>query len=264
MDLGLSGKSAMVAAASKGIGKAIALSLAREGAKVSISARTPDTLEAARRELLQLAPAERVMAMPCDVTRAADIEQWFQKTVATFGGVDILVTNTGGPAAGRFLELSEEQWRESIDSTLFNVLRLSRLAAQEMKKRRWGRIIHLTSYVAKQPMDVLTISSTLRAGLSALTKTMSNQLAADNILVNAVLPGNVLTDRQTHLAEIRAREEGIDVATYLERSAKSIPLRRAARPEEMGDVVAFLASERASYITGTTLQVDGGVIQSTF
>lgn len=254
----------MVAAASKGIGKAIALSLAREGAKVSISARTPETLEAARRELLQVAPSDRVLATPCDVTRAEDLDAWFQKTIAAFGGVDVLVTNTGGPAAGRFLEISEAQWREAIDSTLFNVLRLSKLAAQDMRKRRWGRIIHLTSWVAKQPMDLLTISSTLRAGISALTKTMSNQLAPDNILVNAVLPGNVLTDRQTHLAEIRAKEQGIDVPTYLAQAAQSIPLRRAARPEELGDVVAFLASERASYITGATLQVDGGVIQSTF
>lgn len=136
------------------------------------------------------------------------------------------------------------QWAEGIDSTLMNVVRLSRLAIPAMRRKKWGRIIHLTSLAGKQPIDLLTISSTLRAGLSALTKTMSNQLAADGILVNAVLPGHVWTDRQVHLAEIRAREEGTTLEAYRSRIEKTIPLRRFARAEEVGEVVAFLASER--------------------
>jgi 3-oxoacyl-[acyl-carrier protein] reductase len=264
MDLGIAGRAAMIAAASKGIGKAVARALAKEGVRVSVAARGPEALEATKRELEALAPGSPVLAVACDVAKAASIEAWFRKTIEAFGAVDILVTNTGGPPAARFMDLTEAQWREGIESTLFNVLRLSKLAAVDMKTRRWGRIIHITSFVAKQPMDLLTVSSTLRAGLSALTKTMSNQLARDNILVNAVLPGHVMTDRQVHLNGIRAREEGVGVEEYTERAARAVPLGRHARPEELGEVVAFLASERASYITGATLQVDGGIVQSTF
>jgi 3-oxoacyl-[acyl-carrier protein] reductase len=133
-----------------------------------------------------------------------------------------------------------------------------------MQERRWGRIIHITSLVAKQPTEVLTVSSTLRAGLSALTKTMADQVAADGILVNAVLPGHYLTDRQRHLSEIRAKDRGITPQEYLDESVKAIPLGRFGRPEELGDVVAFLCSERASYLTGASIQVDGGYIRSTF
>ncbi len=178
--------------------------------------------------------------------------------------VDILVTNTGGPPAARFLSLSEEDWKSGIDSTLFNILRLSRLVLPPMRERRWGRIVHITSFVAKQPIDLLTISSTLRAGISALTKTMANEFARDQVLVNAVLPGHVMTDPQVHLNEIRSKEEGIRIDEYAARVQRSIPIGRYAEAREIGDAVAFLCSERASYITGVTLQVDGGLIQSTF
>jgi 3-oxoacyl-[acyl-carrier protein] reductase len=178
--------------------------------------------------------------------------------------VDILVTNTGGPPAAKFQQLTEEQWRAGIDSTLMNVIRLCRLVIPGMQQRKWGRIVNITSLVAKQPLDLLTISSTLRAGLSALTKTLSDQVAHANILVNAVLPGHIATDRQTHLNEIRSKEQGISLEEYAARVEKSIPLGRYGRAQEIGDVVTFLCSERASYITGVSLQVDGGIIRSTF
>jgi 3-oxoacyl-[acyl-carrier protein] reductase len=264
VDLGIAGRVAMVAASSKGIGRAAATSLLGEGCRVSICARAADEINAAREEMAAAAPITEVFGSQCDVTKAEDLEAWHSATVERFGKVDILVTNSGGPPAARFLDLTEEKWREGIDIVLFNVLRLSRLVLPYMRERRWGRIIHVSSFVAKQPMELLTISSTLRAGLSALTKTMSNEFSKDGVLVNAVLPGHVMTDRQKHLNEIRSKEEGISLEAYAARTAAAIPINRHGRPEEIGDVVAFLASERAGYVTGATIQVDGGVIQGTF
>jgi 3-oxoacyl-[acyl-carrier protein] reductase len=264
VDLGIAGRVAMVAASSKGIGRAAAKALLAEGCRVSICARNADELEAAREEMAAAAPITEVFGCRCDVTKERDIANWYSATVSRFGPVEILVTNTGGPPAARFLDLTEEQWHAGIEGTLLNVVRLSRHVIPSMRERRWGRIIHLTSLVAKQPIELLTVSSTLRAGLSALTKTMSNEFSRDGVLVNAILPGHVLTARQRELNEIRSREAGVPVDEYTSRVAAAIPIGRHGRPEEIGDVVAFLASERSSYVTGTTIQVDGGAIQSTF
>ncbi len=262
MELGLSGRVAMVAAASKGIGKAVALGLAEEDCRVSLCARSPESLEAARHDLQAYLGPQDILTVPADVTQPEDLENWYKRTVEQFGTVDILVTNTGGPPAARFMELTDEQWEAGVQSTLMNVVRMSRLVIPLMQEKGWGRILHVTSLVAKQPSDDLTISSTLRTGLSALTRTMANQVAAYGILVNAVLPGNTLTDRQTHLAEVRARAQGITPDEVMERSARAIPLGRMAEPREIADAVVYLASERASYITGVSLLVDGGVCQT--
>ncbi len=253
----------MVAAASKGIGLAVARELATEGCRVSVCARGEDALEGARAELEAVAGLGRVHACTCDVSKAEDLERWHRTTVETFGPVDILVTNTGGPPAARFMELSDAQWEAGFQSTVMNVVRLCRLVIPDMQRRRWGRIIHLTSLVARQPSDELTISTTLRAGLSALTRTQSNQLAPYGVLVNAVLPGHTLTDRARQLAKLQAEGQGISMDEALERRAMAVPVRRLADPGEIASAVAFLASERASYITGVSLLVDGGVAQCT-
>lgn len=262
MDLGIRNRVAMVAAASKGLGRAIAETLAGEGCRVSICSRSLESLEEARATIEE--KGAEVLPVACDVTSANDLKRWFDETVSRFGQVDILVTNTGGPPAAPFLKLTEEQWRSGIDSTLLNVVRLCNLVIPGMQERQWGRIVHLTSFVAKQPVELLTVSSTLRAGLSGLTKTLADQVARDGILVNAVLPGHFLTDRQWHLAELRAKDQGITPEEYLRKSEGLIPLGRYGRPEELGSVVAFLCSERASYLTGASLQVDGGLYRGTF
>lgn len=260
MDLGIKGRVAMIAAASKGIGKACALALAREGARVSICARNAEELEKTRAEVAALGEGIAVVA---DVSSAEDLATWHRRTEEVFGPVEILVTNTGGPPVRRFMDLSDADWQSGVESTLMNVIRLSRLVIPGMRARGWGRIIHLTSLVAKQPVDELTISSTLRAGLSGLTKTMANQVGPDGITVNALLTGHIMTDRQYHIADVRVKERGITYEAYFAGQAAEIPLRRIGEPREIGDVVAFLASAPAGYVTGVSLQVDGGLIRST-
>lgn len=262
MELGIRGRTAMVAAGSKGLGLAIATALVKEGARVSIGARTPGPLAEAEQALR--AAGGEVLAMPVDVGKPEDLERWHAATVEKLGAPALVVTNTGGPPVGTFEDLTEAAWRTGIDSTLMNVVRLCRLVLPAMRAAKYGRIVHLTSFVAKKPWPLLTISSTLRAGLSALTTALAAQVAADGITVNAVLPGHFLTDRQVHLNEIRAQQHGITRAAWEERVKAEIPARRFGRPEEFADAVAFLLSERAAYITGTSLQIDGGLVGATF
>jgi len=262
MDLGIRGKVAMVAAGSKGLGRAAALALAAEGCAVSICGRGAEALAATKAELEALGVS--ALAVPVDVSKAEDLVRWHQATEATLGVVDILITNTGGPKAAVFAELSDADWADGVASTLMNVVRMSRLVLPGMRARKWGRLVHITSLVAKQPYPLLTISSTLRAGLSGLTRTLAMESAKDGITVNALLPGHVMTDRQLHLAEVKSKADGITVAEHFARSAASIPVGRIGNPEEIGAVIAFLCSAPASYLTGQSLLVDGGLVQGTF
>lgn len=261
MELGIAGRVAMVAAGSKGIGLAVAKGLAEAGCRVSICARGAEALEEARRSLCGIVGEADVLAFAADVSQTSDLDAWVAATTARFGCVDILVTNTGGPPAADFMHLTDDQWEAGVQGTLMNVVRLSRAVIPGMASAGWGRIIHITSLVARQPIADLTISSTLRAGISALTRTMARQVAGDGILVNAVLPGNTLTDRATHLARVRSAAQGITLEEALDQTGKAAPVGRYARPDEIADAVVFLSSERASYITGVSLLVDGGLTQ---
>lgn len=254
MDLGLTSKVAMVAAASKGIGLATAKALAQEGCLVSICGRNEDTLEAAAAEI-----GEETRSYVVDVANAEDLEWWLQQTREDLGEPSILVTNTGGPKAAPLGELTDQDWQNGIDSTLLNVVRLVRLVSPSMIAAGWGRIVHVTSYVARDPAPLLPISSTLRTGLLALTKLQALEVASKGITVNAVLPGNTRTDRQTHIAEIRAEREGISVDDALAQNAAQTPIGRFAEPEEVAAAIAFLCGQPAAAITGQSLLVDGGL-----
>lgn len=248
MDYGLHGKVALVAAGSKGLGLAIAKMLQAEGAKVSICGRTPESLNAANMDHFRAA----------DVSRGEDLERWVTSATAALGAPQIVVTNTGGPPAGNFTTMTDEQWQSGFDSTLMNVVRLVRLTAPAMKDAGWGRIVHLTSLVAKEPGTLLPISSTLRAGIMALTRLQATEFAPYGITVNGVLPGHAMTDRQLHLAEVIAARDGITPEEALARQSKTNPMGRIGTPEEIAAAALFFCSTGASYVTGTSLLVDGG------
>lgn len=244
----------MVAAGSKGIGLATAKMLQAEGARVSICARTEESIEKARGEL-----SPETLFIRADVTKADDLERWTRETQQQLGPISICVTNTGGPPAGPIDQMTDEQWQLGVDSTLMNVVRLVRLTQDEMKQQGWGRFVHITSLVAKQPSNLLPISSTLRAGLMAMTRLQANALAAHGVTVNGVLPGHTLTDRQLHLAEIRANRDGITPEEALAKQAEEVPMKRLASADEIAAAIVFLCSQHAGYITGTNLLVDGGL-----
>lgn len=254
MELGIEGKVAMVAAASKGIGLAIAQALAAEGALVSICGRDEANLEQASALV-----GEETRSYVVDVANADDLAWWAEQTRSDLGTPSILVTNTGGPPAGALDTMTDEQWQAGFESTLLNVTRLVGLLTDDLVSEPGSRIVHVTSYVAREPSTLLPISSTLRAGIVALTRLQALQFAEVGTTVNAVLPGSTLTDRQRHLAEVRAQKEGISVEQAMTLQTQDIPMKRMADPAEIASVVAFLCGTGSSYITGQSIVVDGGL-----
>jgi 3-oxoacyl-[acyl-carrier protein] reductase len=252
---------AIVCAASRGLGKASALALARDGARVAICARGRETLEAAAAEI-RAATGAVVVPIVADVARAEDVERLVAQAAAALGAIDILVTNTGGPKSGPFESISDDEWLASIDSIVMSAVRLCRAVIPHMRERGGGRIIHVTSVSVKQPIDGLVLSNALRAAVTGLSRTLANELARDRILVNCIAPGYTATDRVVQLNEAAAKREGVAVQDVQARLERQIPLGRLGTPEEFGSAVAFLASPAASFITGTTLQVDGGYVKS--
>ncbi|MBI2071144.1 MAG: SDR family oxidoreductase [Elusimicrobia bacterium] len=258
MDLGLKNKVALVLASSKGLGKAAAMALANEGCRLAVCGRDPKTLNAAAKEIKRITGAP-VLAEAMDVENKRARERMIGKILKRYGGIDILVTNSGGPVPGKSLELPDREWPKAVSSTLMVAVDWTRAVAPVMMKKRWGRIIHILSISVKQPIDGLILSNTMRAGAAGFAKTTATELAPHGILVNALCPGLFLTGRLEELIERRRKQSGRRRAEEAERMASEIPLGRIGRPEELGSVIAFLASERASFITGAVLQVDGGL-----
>jgi 3-oxoacyl-[acyl-carrier protein] reductase len=257
LDLGLKDRVALVAASSKGLGKAVALGLAREGAKVVICGRHKKDLTAASDEIADITGI-KPLGIVADVTKSRDIKRLVLSTIERFGTVHILVTNAGGPPTGEFAELSDEQWMNAVTLNLMSTVRLIREVIPYMQKQKWGRIINITSVSVKQPIERLMLSNSIRAAVVGMAKTLSNEVGKDNILVNNVAPGYTLTKRLDELADELAKQKGITKQDVIDGYAKSNPIGRIGSPEEFANVVVFLASERASYVTGTTIQVDGG------
>lgn len=261
MDLGIAEKVAIITGSSQGIGKAIATGIAKEGAKVAICARNEDKLKKTAKEIESLTGSQ-VLPVQTDLTNKEDIKSLVETTAKKLGGVDILVNNTGGPPSALFAETSEEDWRNAVDSLLMSVANCCKEVIPYMKKHKWGRIINMTSFAVKQPAERLILSNSVRAAVLGLTKTLSNELAEYGILVNAVCPGWTLTRRVEELAKSTADKTGKKYEAIIANWADNIPLKRLAKPEEIANLVVFLASEKASYITGAVVQVDGGFIKS--
>ncbi|MBV9928424.1 MAG: SDR family oxidoreductase [Acidobacteria bacterium] len=263
MDLGLRGKVALVAAASRGLGRAVAEELAAEGASLVLCARGAESLSKTCEEIGRASGVE-VLGVAGDVSLAEDVSRVVGAALERFGRVDILVTNAGGPPAGTFDTLSPQDWEAATRLTLTSVLNLTRAVLPGMRERRWGRILNVTSIAVKQPVENLMLSNSLRAAVTGFARTLAGEVAADGVTVNNLLPGYTRTERVDELARSAAAREGVGEAEARSRWESQIPMRRLGEPREFAALAAFLASERASYITGTSVTVDGGWVRSLF
>ena len=261
MNLGLKDRIALVTGASAGIGYACALELAREGARVFLCSRDEARASVAARRIHDETGAS-VAGIQANVTDPAAVERFVSLAQEQAGRIDILVTNAGGPPASTFADAEIETFLAAFELNALSAIRLAKLVLPEMRHRKWGRIINITSVAAKQPIDGLLLSNTVRAGLTGWAKSVANEVAVDNVTVNNVAPGYTLTERQDQHAEARAQAQGKTKVDVIDQWASQTPMKRLAEPREIGWAVAFLASERASYITGVTLPVDGGWVRS--
>ncbi len=260
MDLNLTGKIALVVASSKGLGKAIATQLVAEGCEVMLTSRDAEQLEITQREF-QARAKGRVECYPCDITNSEDIQALVAATRKRLGAIEILINNAGGPPGGGFEQQDDAAWQAAFELNLLSYVRLIREVLPDLKQSG-GRIINVTSSSIKQPIPGLILSNAFRMGILGLSKSLADELAPYNILVNSVAPGRVATDRTAYLDQLKADKQGISKQQVVEESLRNIPLQRYGDPEEFAKVVCFLASGVSSYVTGSTIMVDGGMVRS--
>ena len=260
MDTGLKGKVAVVTASSAGLGKAVATAFGREGAHVVMCSRSQERIDAAAADVRDT--GADVLPLEIDVTQSEEIDRLISTAAEHFGGVDVLVTNAGGPPAGTFDRFDDAAWQSAFDLTLMSAVRLVRRTIPEMRERDGGSIVAMTSSSIKQPIPNLLLSNVMRAGVAALAKTLADELTGDNIRVNTLVPGRIATQRIEELDRANAERQGVDVETVTRQQLGNIPMGRYGDAGEFANAAVFLASDAASYITGATLQVDGGMIRS--
>lgn len=261
MDLGLQGKVAIVVAARSGLGRAVATELAREGARVVISSRDADALAQTAAEVREETGGE-VVEQAADLTRVGDVDALISFSAERFGGVDVLVNNTGGPPAGTFGDFEDRDWQAAFELILLSLIRCVRGVLPSMRERGGGRIVNVASSSVKQPIENLILSNTFRAGLAGLAKSLAIELAPDGILVNTLGPGRISTARSRSMDESQAESQGVPVEEIRGRFEARIPLGRYGTPEEFARVAAFLASPANSYVTGQAILVDGGMVRA--
>ena len=261
MKMGLTGKLALVSAGSRGIGKAIAMGLQREGACVVICARNPEQLERARQEI-ESVNGRSVVALTADLSQAEQISTLVDSIEEQCGCIHILVNNAGGPPGGRHDEMTEEQWQQAFELTLQSAVRLTNRILPGMKEQGWGRVINISSFAVKQPLDNMLLSNSIRLAALGWAKTLANEVASHGILVNTVCPGWTATNRVSQLLSARAEAMGTVMENLVQGISQQIPMGRMGEPEEIANLAVFLASEAASYMTGTVIPVDGGITQS--
>jgi 3-oxoacyl-[acyl-carrier protein] reductase len=262
MDLGVKGKVALVCASSHGLGFATAARLAREGAAVVVCGRDPDAVESARGRIE--AEGGKAIGVAANLSDAHDRVRLVREAQSALGAIDIAVLNTGGPPTGTFESIGLDQWQDAYKSLVETVVHLSQLVLPGMVEKKWGRVLAVTSFVARQPADLMALSNSLRASVIGLMRTLANEYGPHGITVNSILPGYILTDRMRKVARAQAEAKGLPADQAFDRIAANIPLGRLGDPHEFGNLAAFLVSEAASYVTGTAITIDGGLSKGVY